>query len=114
MLDERALFVDESLAAIEAAMANAQAAPAAATVTFDGEGCYYAGPATLPAQAEVTFEFENSVKRIHEDPRVTKPYSDNQWQEIQILGDVVDRRVDPGRAAAPGGGGATGCRVPPG
>jgi uncharacterized protein (DUF2126 family)/transglutaminase-like putative cysteine protease len=36
------------------------------------------------------FEFSMSVTRIHEDPRVTKPYSDQQWIEIQSLGHQVD------------------------
>ncbi|PLX80657.1 MAG: IMP dehydrogenase [Desulfuromonas sp.] len=39
---------------------------------------------------EVTFEFDNGVERIHEDPRVTKPYSDEQWQCIDALGAQVD------------------------
>jgi uncharacterized protein (DUF2126 family) len=41
-------------------------------------------------KCEVTFEFDNSVKRIHEDPRVTKPYSDEQWARIDALGEQVD------------------------
>ncbi len=40
--------------------------------------------------AEVTFEFANIVERIHEDPRVTKPYSDEQWARIDALGEQVD------------------------
>jgi uncharacterized protein (DUF2126 family)/transglutaminase-like putative cysteine protease len=36
------------------------------------------------------FEFSMSVTRIHEDPRVTKPYSDEQWIEIESLGHQVD------------------------
>ena len=31
-----------------------------------------------------------SVKRIQESPRVTKPYSDDQWNEILALGNKVD------------------------
>ncbi|MGB0713140.1 MAG: transglutaminase family protein, partial [Gammaproteobacteria bacterium] len=45
-------------------------------------------------KAEVTFEFENSVTRIREDPRVTKPYTDSQWEAILALGDHVDRVLD--------------------
>ncbi len=41
-------------------------------------------------KCEVSFEFENSVRRIHEDPRVTKPYSDEQWSRIDALGVQVD------------------------
>src|SRR5437016_5358381 len=33
---------------------------------------------------------EMSVRRIYESPRVTKPYTEDQWQEIEALG----RRVD--------------------
>jgi len=43
---------------------------------------------------ETAFHFENSIRRIHEDPRVTKPYSDEQWQAVQELGLLVDRRLD--------------------
>jgi uncharacterized protein (DUF2126 family)/transglutaminase-like putative cysteine protease len=38
----------------------------------------------------VDFSFAMSVARVHEDPRVTKPYSDAQWNAIRELG----RRVD--------------------
>ena len=39
---------------------------------------------------EVTFDFKNEVFRIHEDPRVTKPYSEEQWATILALGNKVD------------------------
>ena len=39
---------------------------------------------------EVDFTFSNVVERIHEDPRVTKPYSDAQWTRIDALGEQVD------------------------
>jgi len=42
-------------------------------------------------KCEVQFYFHNEVRRIHEDPRVTKPYSDGQWQAIMDLGQAVDR-----------------------
>lgn len=41
-------------------------------------------------KAEVTFVHEMTVTRIHEDPRVTKPYSDTDWQAIDRLGRQVD------------------------
>jgi uncharacterized protein (DUF2126 family)/transglutaminase-like putative cysteine protease len=41
-------------------------------------------------KAEVTFVHEMTVTRIHEDPRVTKPYSENQWGNIDKLGQQVD------------------------
>ncbi len=37
------------------------------------------------------FDFAMKVERIHEDPRVTKPYSDQQWERIEQLGQTVDR-----------------------
>jgi uncharacterized protein (DUF2126 family)/transglutaminase-like putative cysteine protease len=39
---------------------------------------------------EVIFDHSNTVRRIHEDPRVTKPYSDGQWLLIDALGKQVD------------------------
>ncbi len=42
----------------------------------------------------VNFEFANKVKRIHEMPRVTKPYSEAQWAEIYQLGHSVDRQLE--------------------
>ena len=47
-------------------------------------------------KCKVTFKFENSVTRIHEDPRVTKPYTDEQWQAILELGDQVDSKLSEG------------------
>lgn len=43
--------------------------------------------------AEVTFSHEMTVTRIHEDPRVTKPYSEEDWQAILKLGDKVDAQL---------------------
>ena len=37
------------------------------------------------------FDFEMTVTRIHEDPRVTKPYSESQWAAIDALGEQIDR-----------------------
>ncbi|MBL9122393.1 MAG: transglutaminase family protein [Planctomycetaceae bacterium] len=46
------------------------------------------------SQAEVEFDFSMSVVRIHEDPRVTKPYTDEQWQAIEALGHRIDSRLE--------------------
>lgn len=40
--------------------------------------------------AEVTFQHEMTITRIHEDPRVTKPYSEDDWAKIDRLGKKVD------------------------
>ena len=45
--------------------------------------------ATSPC--EVEFHYFNKVTRIHEDPRVTKPYTPNQWRKINALGKKVDQ-----------------------
>ena len=42
---------------------------------------------------EVTFSFDMSVTRVHEDPRVTKPYSEDQWADILALGEQVDAQL---------------------
>ncbi len=39
---------------------------------------------------EVEFDFSNTVTRLKEDPRVTKPYSAAQWESIHELGKKVD------------------------
>ena len=44
-------------------------------------------------ECQVEFAVEMSVTRVHEDPRVTKPYTDAQWDEIDQLGELVDRRL---------------------
>jgi len=47
-------------------------------------------------KAETTFDFSNRVSRIHEDPRVTKPYTDKQWTDIERLGEKVDAELKAG------------------
>jgi hypothetical protein len=37
-------------------------------------------------KCEVHFSFSNEVTRVHEDPRVTKPYTEAQWDSIDALG----------------------------
>lgn len=45
-------------------------------------------------KAEVEFVHEMTVTRIHEDPRVTKPYSEADWQKIDLLGRQVDAELE--------------------
>jgi uncharacterized protein (DUF2126 family)/transglutaminase-like putative cysteine protease len=47
-------------------------------------------------KCNVEFHFNNSVRRIHEDPRVTKPYTTDQWEMIQALGRRVDVDLNAG------------------
>ena len=44
-------------------------------------------------ECEVRFEHEMRVARVHESPRVTLPYSDDQWRDIVALGHAVDREL---------------------
>jgi len=45
---------------------------------------------------ETEFSFSMSINRIHEDPRVTKPYTEEQWQRIDAVGKEVDERLTRG------------------
>ncbi|HSV53444.1 MAG TPA: transglutaminase family protein, partial [Burkholderiaceae bacterium] len=47
-------------------------------------------------KAEVTFSHHMAVTRIYESPRVTKPYTEEQWAEVMALGDAVDRELHDG------------------
>ncbi|MDX1562896.1 MAG: transglutaminase family protein, partial [Gammaproteobacteria bacterium] len=42
---------------------------------------------------ETQFHHEMSVVRVKESPRVTKPYSDQQWSAIEAFGRDIDRRL---------------------
>jgi len=44
-------------------------------------------------ECEVTFEHHMSVTRVYESPRVTKPYTDSQWQAIRTLGHEIDAEL---------------------
>ncbi|MES2626365.1 MAG: transglutaminase family protein [Pseudomonadota bacterium] len=56
------------------------------------------------SKCEVEFEYSNKVTRIHEDPRVTKPYTELQWQHIDHLGHLVDKRLEQGNVKLTMGG----------
>ena len=44
-------------------------------------------------ELETEFRFDMTVRRMVEKPRVTKPYTDPQWHEINQLGMIVDRNL---------------------
>lgn len=50
----------------------------------------------MVGESEVEFRHEMTVTRVHEDPRVTKPYSDEEWTRIESLGHQVDERLEQG------------------
>ena len=41
-------------------------------------------------ECECEFGFEMSVTRVYESPRVTLPYTDEQWKSIESLGHAID------------------------
>ncbi len=43
--------------------------------------------------SKVEFSHSMTIARIHEDPRVTKPYTDRQWKQIEALGHELDREL---------------------
>ena len=47
-------------------------------------------------KCEVEFRHSMSVSRIHESPRVTKPYDDTTWGAILDLGETVDKKLTEG------------------
>lgn len=81
--------------------------PGAGWVGLDPTSGLFAGEGHLPLAAtpdpgsaapvsggvdecEVEFEFDMRVERIHEDPRVTRPYTDEAWERIEVLGERID------------------------
>jgi uncharacterized protein (DUF2126 family)/transglutaminase-like putative cysteine protease len=42
---------------------------------------------------DATMEFSNTVRRISDLPRATRPYSEDQWHRVLALGESVDKRL---------------------
>ncbi len=69
-----------------------------------------AAPVTgMTDKCEVTFDYKNEVFRIHEDPRVTKPYSEEQWASILAVGQKADEDLGARRCATNDGRRANFC-----
>lgn len=45
------------------------------------------------SECEAEFRHEMSVTRIVEQPRVTKPFADHHWQQVQTLGQQIDQQL---------------------
>jgi uncharacterized protein (DUF2126 family)/transglutaminase-like putative cysteine protease len=84
--------------------------PGAGWIGLDPTSALFAGEGHIPLAATphpassaaitgatepcgVRLEFANSVRRVHEDPRVSKPYSQAQTEHLQQLGEEVDQRL---------------------
>ena len=44
-------------------------------------------------EIKTEFDFHMEVTRVYESPRVTKPYRDQQWREIEALGRQIDEEL---------------------
>ncbi len=54
-----------------------------------------AAPITgVASEVASDFYFHNRVSRFDERPRVTLPYSDNEWEKVLNLGQLVDQRLE--------------------
>ena len=58
------------------------AAPITGTISSEGD-----------EEVETKFDFHMSVTRVLETPRVTLPYREHQWREIQALGSLIDEQL---------------------
>lgn len=68
-----------------------------------GEGHIPLAATAVPASAAPVFGHTNQpasefkvdmqIQRVHEDPRVTLPYSEAEWQDINRLGEQVDQEL---------------------
>jgi uncharacterized protein (DUF2126 family) len=75
---------------IPLACTSLPAAAAPIEGSFDNTGPLTQGP------PQISFEYTNVVRRIEEPPRVTLPYTVEQWQAVGALGAEVDAALEEG------------------
>jgi uncharacterized protein (DUF2126 family)/transglutaminase-like putative cysteine protease len=56
-------------------------------------GSFTWAPISDDDKVEESFDVEMSVRRLREEPRVTKPYTDEEWTRIDALGQLVDEKL---------------------
>ena len=56
-------------------------------------GNFQYGGAPDEGDLHTDFHFHMTVTRIQEDPRVTKPYTEEEWRAIESLGHFVDQKL---------------------
>jgi uncharacterized protein (DUF2126 family)/transglutaminase-like putative cysteine protease len=56
-------------------------------------GSFLWDPSSDEDRVKEVFEVTMAVRRLREEPRVTKPYTDEDWARIDALGEIVDDRL---------------------
>jgi uncharacterized protein (DUF2126 family)/transglutaminase-like putative cysteine protease len=85
------LDATSGLLAGEGHLPLACAAEPTSAAPITGSFAWTPDPERPEERCEETFDVHMSVVRIHESPRVTKPYTDGQWHAILDLGEQIDR-----------------------
>ncbi|MAJ65324.1 MAG: IMP dehydrogenase [Alphaproteobacteria bacterium] len=48
---------------------------------------------SLSGNAKVAFDFDMQVTRLKETPRITRPYSREEWGDIEVAGDAIEAKL---------------------
>jgi uncharacterized protein (DUF2126 family)/transglutaminase-like putative cysteine protease len=70
--------------------------PITAAPVTGSYGAYHNEEDTDHDIGEARFSFAMKIERVQEDPRVTKPYTEEQWRAIDELGRAIDERLNAG------------------